>query len=178
MRKSSSKTFQTVHNRIPLNLISVIECWQFMKYALCKLVFWPFCLALCCIFGFPKGALSKLRLINEVIAISSICLPSCCCKLLRLLKITQRFNQKKRPRNNIGSYVLIELLTAGPKNIFDKNHVGFCSPHLYASFGTFCVQIGTYFEVQYVFEVCMFENRQIAAIEAKCRQFRNSSECF
>ena len=41
------------------------------------------------------------------------------------------------------------------QNIFEKTPIKVCSSHLYASFGTFCVQIGHLFEVQRVFEKCM-----------------------
>ena len=34
------------------------------------------------------------------------------------------------------------------QNIFEKALLKNCSPHLYASLGTFCVQIGHFFEVQ------------------------------
>ena len=49
---------------------------------------------------------------------------------------------------------------------FENTLIEVCSPYLYVSFGTFCAQIG------------MFENRQIAVSEGKCRRFRNSSECL
>ena len=51
----------------------------------------------------------------------------------------------------------------------------------HASFGTFCVQIG---QLQYYTDYShreylkILENRQVAVIEAKCRRFRNSSECL
>ena len=40
-------------------------------------------------------------------------------------------------------------------NIFGKIPTEVCSPHLYASFGTFYAQIGQLFEAQWVFEVCL-----------------------
>ena len=57
------------------------------------------------------------------------------------------------------------------QNIFEKNVIKVGSSHLYASFGTFCVQIGQFLEAQWVF--FLFENGQIAVFEGKCRQFRN-----
>ena len=38
------------------------------------------------------------------------------------------------------------------QNVFEKTQIEGCSPHLYASFGTFCVQIGQLFAAQWVFE--------------------------
>ena len=40
-------------------------------------------------------------------------------------------------------------------NIFEKTLIEIGSSHLYASFGTFCVQIGQFFEAQWVFENCL-----------------------
>ena len=37
-------------------------------------------------------------------------------------------------------------------NIFGQNLLEVCSLHFYASFGTFCVQIGQLLETQWVFE--------------------------
>ena len=39
------------------------------------------------------------------------------------------------------------------QNIFEEALKEACSPHLYASFDTFCAQIGQLFEAQWVFEV-------------------------
>ena len=41
------------------------------------------------------------------------------------------------------------------QNIFENTLLKIYSPHLYASFDTFCVQIGQSFEAQWVFEVCL-----------------------
>ena len=41
------------------------------------------------------------------------------------------------------------------KIFLKKNLIEVCSQHLYASFGTFCAQIGQLFEAQWVFEVCL-----------------------
>ena len=41
------------------------------------------------------------------------------------------------------------------QNIFGKTLIELCIPHLYASFGTLCVQIGQLFEAQWVFEKCL-----------------------
>ena len=55
----------------------------------------------------------------------------------------------------------------------------FCEKSLVeASFGTFYAKIGQLFEAQWVFELTMFENWQIAAIKRKCCQFWNSSKCW
>ena len=42
-----------------------------------------------------------------------------------------------------------------PQIYFEKTLIKAGSSHLYASFGTFCVQIGQLFEVQWVFEKYM-----------------------
>ena len=41
------------------------------------------------------------------------------------------------------------------KTFFEKTLIEVGSSHLYASFGTFCVQIGQFFEAQWVFEKCL-----------------------
>ena len=41
------------------------------------------------------------------------------------------------------------------QTIFEKSLIEVGSSHLYASFGTFCVQIGRLLEAQWVFEKCM-----------------------
>ena len=41
------------------------------------------------------------------------------------------------------------------QNIFEKVPVKVGSSYLYASFGTFCVQIGQWLEAQWVFEKCL-----------------------
>ena len=61
--------------------------------------------------------------------------------------------------------------------IFGKTPIEVCIPHLYASFGTFwkpnwSIIWGT------VNLWSLFENRQIAVVERKCRRNRNYSECF
>ena len=58
------------------------------------------------------------------------------------------------------------------QNIFKKTLIEVGSPHLYASFGTFCPQIGQLL----VNFLIMSENRLIAVIEGKCHRFRNSCE--
>ena len=40
------------------------------------------------------------------------------------------------------------------QNIFEKILIEDGTSHLYASFGTFCVQIGQFLEAQWVFEKC------------------------
>ena len=52
------------------------------------------------------------------------------------------------------------------QNSFEKTLNKVWSPYLYASFGTFCAQIGQLFEAQWVWY--MFGNGQIAAINGKC----------
>ena len=42
-----------------------------------------------------------------------------------------------------------------PQNIFSKTLIEVGTSHIYASFGTFCVQIGQLFEAQWVFAKCM-----------------------
>ena len=67
-----------------------------------------------------------------------------------------------------------EMLTADRslKTTFfwKKNQKKVGSSHLYASFGTFCIQIGQLFEAHWVFWK-IFENCQIAVFEGKRRQF-------
>ena len=41
------------------------------------------------------------------------------------------------------------------KIFLKKTLVEVCSPHLYASFGTFCAQIGQLFEAQWIFQACL-----------------------
>ena len=41
------------------------------------------------------------------------------------------------------------------QNIFGKTLIEGGSSHLYASFGTFCVQFGQFLETQWVFEKCL-----------------------
>ena len=57
------------------------------------------------------------------------------------------------------------------QNIFGKTLIEVCSPHLYASFGTFCVQIGQLFEAQWVFKHSEeFRNRRHFPLKtANCR---------
>ena len=61
----------------------------------------------------------------------------------------------------------------GQQNIFEKIIIEVCGPHLYASFGTFCAQIGQLFETQCVIEVCLEIDKSLP-----CPRFRNSSECL
>ena len=59
---------------------------------------------------------------------------------------------------NLHMYVLNEFLTADRScttNIFEKTFIEVGSSHLYASFGTFFVQIGQLFKVQRVLEKCL-----------------------
>ena len=41
------------------------------------------------------------------------------------------------------------------QNLFEKIHIEVGSSHLYAPFGTFCVQFGQILEAQRVFEKCL-----------------------
>ena len=41
------------------------------------------------------------------------------------------------------------------QNIFENTLIWVGSSHLYASFGTFCIQIGQFLEAQWVFEKCL-----------------------
>ena len=56
------------------------------------------------------------------------------------------------------------------QNIFEKNLIEVGSSYLYASFGTFCVQIGQFLEAVSLRK--MFENGKIAVFEGKCRRFQ------
>ena len=46
-----------------------------------------------------------------------------------------------------------------------KTLIKVCSPHIYTSFGTFCVQIGQLFEAQYVFEKCFNIDKYLVSNE-------------
>ena len=84
---------------------------------------------------------------------------------------------QKHESTLLHTYVLKEFLTADHShNIFEKTLVEVGSSHLYASFGTFCYRKTQ--PEKFAFPPCMFENRQIAAIEAKHCQIWNSSECL
>ena len=53
---------------------------------------------------------------------------------------------------------MIEFLTANcscTTKYFWKTLIEVCNPHFYASFGTFCVQSGQFFEAELVFEKCL-----------------------
>jgi len=50
-------------------------------------------------------------------------------------------------------------------NFFYKTLIEVGSPHLYASFGTFCVQIGQLFEAKRVFEVCLEIDKSLLSKE-------------
>ena len=87
-----------------------------------------------------------------------------------------RSHQKNRPGYNIRFYWtnFWKPTVYVQQNIFDKNPLEVCSPHLYASFGTFSAQIG-----QLVFEVCLkIDNLCYIVIKGKCRRLQNSSECL
>ena len=64
--------------------------------------------------------------------------------------VTYRFNQNKPSGDNIRMYrTNFRQPTAYvQKNIFGKSPIKVCTPHLYASFGTFYVKIGQLFEAQ------------------------------
>ena len=99
--------------------------------------------------------------------------------------ISTRISQPSLPRKNMNLHYSIFLFWTNfwqptvhvQKNIFEKNLIKAYSPHLYASFGTFlrpnCSIIRNTVSIW-----SMFENRQIALIEGKCRRFRNSSDCL
>ena len=57
------------------------------------------------------------------------------------------------------------------ENVFEKTHIEVYSPHLYSSFGSFCVQIGQSFEARRVFKLSEeFRNRRhFASMTAICR---------
>ena len=62
-----------------------------------------------------------------------------------------------RPGHNIRMYWMnFRQPTAHvQQNIFGKTLIGVCSPHLYASFDTFCANIDQSFEVQWILEACL-----------------------
>ena len=49
------------------------------------------------------------------------------------------------------------------QNIFEKTHIEVCIPYIYASFGTFCAQIGQLFEAQRVLEVCLEIDKSLSS---------------
>ena len=51
------------------------------------------------------------------------------------------------------------------QNIFEKTLIEVGCPHLYASFGTFCAQIGQLFKAQWVFEICLKINKSLSSKE-------------
>ena len=78
------------------------------------------------------------------------------CSLMHLKFLTEvyRFNQINRPVHSISmSWNNFRQPTAYvQQNIFGNNLIEVCSLHIYASFGTFCVQIGQLFTPQWVFK--------------------------
>ena len=67
-------------------------------------------------------------------------------------------NSQKHESTLLHTYVLNEFLTADRScatKYFWKTLIEVGSSHIYASFCTFCVQIGQLFEAQWVFERCM-----------------------
>ena len=48
------------------------------------------------------------------------------------------------------------------QNIFEKTLIEVGCSHLYASFGTFCVQIGQLFAAQWIFETCLKFNKSLS----------------
>ena len=57
---------------------------------------------------------------------------------------------------------------------FWKTLIEVCGPHLHASFGTFCFQIGQLFESQWVFQECKSTNRHF---RRKISPISNPCEC-
>ena len=53
-------------------------------------------------------------------------------------------------------------------SFFEKTLIEVCSPHLYASSGTFCSQIGQLFETHWVFEVCLEIDKSLLSKENVC----------
>ena len=78
-----------------------------------------------------------------------------------------------RPGHNIRMYwtYFWQPTTHVQQNIFEKTLIEGCSPHLYASFGTFCVQISQLFAAQWVFKQSEeFRNRRhFPSMRAICR---------
>ena len=84
-----------------------------------------------------------------------------CCKML----LRYRFNQYMYWTNFRQPTAHVQ------QNIFVKTLVEACSLHLYASFGTFCIQIGQLFAPQWVFKHTEeFRNRRnFPSKTANCR---------
>ena len=55
--------------------------------------------------------------------------------------------------------------TINVDQIIKKTLTVVCSPYLYASFDTFCAQIGQLFEAQWVFEVCLEIDKSLLSKE-------------
>ena len=64
-----------------------------------------------------------------------------------------------------------QLTVYAQQTIFEKNLIEVCSPHLYASFGTFCVKIGRLFVAQRVFRHTeeFWNRRHFPLMTAICR---------
>ena len=64
-------------------------------------------------------------------------------------------------------YVMNEFVTVMyiQQNVFEKTLIEVCILHLYASFGSFCVQIGQLFETQWVFEECLNMDKSLVLKE-------------
>ena len=77
-------------------------------------------------------------------------------KRYRALGIVNLFHEHtdSRPRYNMRMYWpnFWQPTVHVQQNIFEKTLIEVCSPHLYASFGNFCVKIGQLFEAHRVFK--------------------------
>ena len=84
-------------------------------------------------------------------------------RLNDLVKCVEIFTYTALPRKNMNlPYSIVMYWTNFwqptvhvQQNIFEKTLIKIGSSHLYASFGTFCVQIGQFLESQWVFGKCL-----------------------
>ena len=91
-----------------------------------------------------------------------------------------RPTKTRKNMNYLTPYVCTETIfwqptVHAPQNIFSK----VCTSHIYASFGTFCVQIGQLFEAQWIFEdvwksTDLCDLRKMSSISEFFRMFKDS----
>ena len=95
--------------------------------------------------------------------------------LLDIMRYTVRF-KSMNPRYNIRMYWtnFCQPTNHVKQNIFEQTLIKDISLSLYASFGTFCFQIGQLFESQWVFQECKSTNRHF---RRKISPISNPCEC-
>ena len=94
---------------------------------------------------------------------------------LRIISCTDS-TKINRPGHNIRMYWpnFWQPTVHVQENIFEKTHIEVCNPHIYASFGFFCVQIGQSFTAQWVFKHSEeFRNRRHFPLMTAISRFSN-----